>query len=278
MALQKHRLNNLTKSTRRKFLGYLLEIFSSDIHWEQATIDCYGKSFGVFRVYEARTKPVIAKKDEGKDQIIKNGEIYFRYGGRTQKIQYAELENIINRRVEHNNKQWLDLVKKIGNAGPQNAAILDTEKALLEKGESRVLVLDESLAKQLKFIKEGDFVEKDGATALKLVGDVVPIDKIEVVQRVRENLIKEYPLSAMELAAEVKKALPTIGQNTTWQAIADNDLKNNTDYSAYNFRNKKQEDEYRRSGLVPSVTPSIYNHKAVEFLVQVLKNVASSPL
>ena len=88
------------------------------------------KSFGVFRIFEARTKPIIAKKDEGKDQIIKNGEIYYRYGGRTQKIQYAELESIINRRVEQNNKHWLDLMSKIATAGPQNAAILDTERHL----------------------------------------------------------------------------------------------------------------------------------------------------
>ena len=54
---------------------------------------------------------------------IKNGEVYYRYGGRTQKIQYAELESIINRRIQQNNQQWLDLVQKIGATGPSNAAI-----------------------------------------------------------------------------------------------------------------------------------------------------------
>ena len=74
---------------------------------------------------------LICKKDEA--DILKNGEIYFRYGGRTQKIQYAELEAIINRRIEQQNIHWMDLVSKIAKSGPQNAAILDVEKGLIEK-------------------------------------------------------------------------------------------------------------------------------------------------
>lgn len=265
-------LEQFNKIDPQKISGYLLEIFSTDIRWEQATIEFYEKQFGVFRIYEAHTKPVIARKDEGRDQTIKNGEIYYRYGGRTQKIQFAELENIIKRRVEQNNNQWLDLMHKIGRAGPQNAAILDTAKALIEKDATRVLVIDENLANKLKFIREGEFVEKDGAVTLKLVGDVVPVDRVEVVQRVRENLIKEYPLSARELAEEIKKVFSTVGNNEIWKAIAENNLKTNTDYSAYNFRNKKQADEYDSTGRLPSGAPNIYNHKAVDFLVKILKN------
>jgi len=256
-----------------KISGYLLELFSSDIRWEQADFEIDGNFFGVFRIYEADSKPVIAKKDEGKDQTLKNGDIYYRYGGRTQKIQYAELETIISKRVEQNNNQWLDLMSKIGKAGPQNAAILDTERALIEKDDARILVMDEELAGKIKFIKEGHFSEKEGAATLKLVGDVVPIDKVEVIKRVKENLIKEYPLSAMELAQAVKDELPSSSQNKVWKIIKENGIKTNPDYSAYNFRNKKQEDEYKKSGTVPSVTPNIFNYKAVDFIVNLLKAV-----
>lgn len=254
-----------------KITGFLLEIFSSDIWWEQQIVEVSGKNFGVFRIYEAATKPIIAKKNEGKDQIIKNGEIYYRYGGRTQKIQFAELENIINKRIENNNSQWLDLMKKIGKTGPQNAAILDTESSLIEKEDSQILVIDESLASKLKFIKEGHFSEKEGSPSLKLVGDVVPVKEIEVIKKEKENLLKEYPFSALELAAEVKNSVPGVSQNDIWQAIKENDLKNNTNYSAYNFRNKKQKDIYLKKGIIQAATPSIYNQKAVDFLVNVLK-------
>lgn len=272
-----HGLNNKSidqfkKIDPEKITGYLLEIYSSDIRWEQAEFEINGNIYGVFKIHEAVSKPVIAKKDEGRDQIIKNGDIYYRYGGRTQKIQYAELETIIRRRVEQNNNQWLDLMSKIGKAGPQNAAILDTEKAIIEKDDAKILVMDEELAGKLKFIKEGEFSEKEGAATLKLIGDVVPIDRVEVVKKVKENLIKEYPLSAMELARAVKEKLPSSSQGKVWVVIKDNDIKNNSDYSAYNFRNKNQEDEYKKSGKVPSVTPNIYNHKAVDFIANILKS------
>ena len=58
----------------------------------------------------------------------------------------------------------------------------------------------------------------------------------------------------------------------------ENDMKNNTDYSAYNFRNKKQEDEYRANGVLASVTPSIYNHKAVDFICKVLEVKGTQPM
>jgi hypothetical protein len=163
-------------------------------------------------------------------------------------------------------------MSKIGKAGPQNAAILDTERALIEKDDTKILVLDEDLAGKLKFVKEGQFVEKEGAATLKLVGDVVPIDKVEVIRKVKENLIKSYPLSALEVVSEVQKIYPQAKQNEVWKAIANNDLKDNLDYSAYNFRNKKQEDNYRESGVLPSGTPSIYNKNAVTYIVKVLQS------
>ena len=264
-------LDQFNKTDPQRISGFLLDLFSTDIEWEMATVEMDGKCFGVFRVNEGRIKPVIARKDEGKGQIIKNGEVYYRYGGRTQKIQFAELENIINKRIERNNREWLDLMSKIGKAGPENAAILDTEKALIEKGESRILVLDEDLAAKLKFIKEGEFVEKKGRPTLKLVGDVVPVEKVEVVKKVKEGLIKAYPLSGRELAEEVKNIIPDASTNRVWEIIRDNDLKSNTVYSAYNFRTKKHEDEFLKTGKISSGTPSIYNEKAVDFIVNILK-------
>ncbi len=272
IGLSSRSLDQFNKIEPERITGFLIDLFSSDIRWEQAIIDHNGKNFGAFYIYEAQIKPVIAKKNEGRDQVIKNGEVYYRYGGRTQRIQHAELENIIARRVEQNNTQWLDLMSKIGRAGPQNAAILDTEKSLIEKNQSKILVLDQDLANKLKFIREGEFTEKKGAVTLKLTGNIVPIDMVEVVKKVKENLLKEYPLSAMELAGEVTKCLSRVNNQDVWAAVKENHLKSNTDYSAYNFRNRRQEDEYKKTGVIPSATPSIYNHKAADFIINVLKN------
>lgn len=276
VGLSENSLDQFDKIDPAKITGALLEIFSPDIIWEQTIVQHHGSSFGVFWIPEAKTKPVIARKDEGRNQEIRNGDIYFRYGGRTQRIQYAELNNIIVDRVDENNRQWQDLVQKIGKAGPKNAAILDTERSIIEKDDSQILVLDEDLAGKLKFVKSGEFSEKEGDTALKLVGDVVPVEKVEVIREVKANRLKRYPYTATEVAKEIKERLPKVKQYEIWDAIKENGIKDNPDYSVYNFRNKAHQDHYEETGEVPNVTPSIYNRDAIEFLVRILGNKENS--
>ena len=263
-------IEHFQKVDPEKITGFLLELFSPNIRWEQTDVEMDGKVYGVFKIEKALTKPVIAKKDS---DSIKNGEVYYRYNGRTQKIQYAELEAIIQGRIQEIIDQWMDLMSKIARIGPQNVALLDTEKRSLEAGDNTILTIDEELFEKIKFIKEGDFSTNDGAEALKVVGDVVPI--VEVVKKEKENLLAEYPLSATDLAAAIKEQLPNISRNRVWKTIKNNDMKNNRDYSAYNFRNKRLEDLYKETGKLREGTPSIYNHKAVDFIVATLRNQES---
>lgn len=252
--------------------GHLLDIFSSNIDWEHEIYIIDKMNFGVFYIYESSVKPVISKKDEGKDQILKNGEIYYRYGGRTQKIQFAELETIINKRIEQNNSQWLDLVQKIGKSGPQNAAILDSEKGIIEKGDSQILVVDEELLTGFQLIREGEFSETKGAKTLKLVGNITPINQIEVVKKVKEDKLKEYPLSAKDLVTEIKNREPEIGMNRIWEIIKENDIKKNRDYSDYSFRNQTQRLSYENDGILVQGTPSIYKPATIELILSIHKN------
>ncbi len=59
--------------------------------------------------------------------------------------------------------------------------------------------------------------------------------------------------------------------NEIWLVIKDNNIKNNSTYSAYNFSNKRQEDEFNKSGKLPQSIPSIHNDKAVTFIVKNFK-------
>lgn len=249
--------------------GFLLGIFTGHISWEHDVIEVDGKDYGYFYVEEALEKPIICKKDEG--QTLRDGDIYFRYGGRTQRIRFSELESIINHRIEKQNNQWVDLVSKIGKSGPANAAILDMEKGLIEKNDAQILVVGDDLVKSVKWIKEGEFNEKQGAPTLKLVGEVTTVDKVEVIKRERVNQLMEYPLSAAELAKQVKER-GGISKNTVWRIIDENGIKNNKDYSIYRFRNKAQEDEYVQHGIVPTATPSIYKQSAVDLIIQIARN------
>lgn len=251
-----------------KISGFLLDLFSGNIVWKHDVVEIQGMNFGFFFIEEAKIKPIICKKDEGE---IRNGEIYFRYGGRTQKIQYAELEDIINHRIERQNSQWMDLISKIGKSGPQNAAILDLDKGAISKNNSQILVVDDKLIKGINWIKEGSFNEKEGAPTLKLVGEVQPIDTVEVIKKERVNRLKEYPLSAKELA-DVIKAKANISSNNVWRIINENNIKSNPDYSIYNFRNKKQEEQYGKDGIVPNGVPSIYKESTIDFIIKIYQN------
>ena len=261
-------LEQFGKIDEEKISGFINEHFSPYIDWEMNTIKINDKTFGILYAYESNSKPVICKKGDDR-QTTKNGEIYYRYAGRTEVIQYSELANIIDNRIKENNEQWLRKVKKIGEAGPANVGILDTVSGVMESNHGTLLI-DSELIKEINFIKEGNFNEKKGAKTLKLVGSVQPIDAVEVAKVVKKRLTDEYPHSYKKLESIVRKERPITKINHIQKVIRENDLKNDARYSAYNFRNKDQEDEYKLSGKPPKGIPSIYNDASVQYILKVL--------
>lgn len=244
----------------QRITGDLLEVFSANIEWEQDEVVSEGKSFGIFKILESSKKPVIAKKNYGKNQVIKSGEIYYRYAGRTQRIQYAELEEIVQLRIQKNTEQWMNLMSKIAKVGPQNAAVLKIEgDTHFDPSNDPVFALDKESVEKIK--------------SLNLVEEGQPI--IRVLPKLKENLLTKYPLSATELANTIKEKLPNISINKVWETIKKHKMKDNTDYSVYNFRNKKQEDQFKESGKIPKGIPNIYNRTSVNFILHALKNEGS---
>ena len=71
LGMNKSSMEQFEKIDAGKISGYLLEIFSCDIVWEQIVIEYEKKKYGIFKVFESNSKPIIAKKDEGREQIIK---------------------------------------------------------------------------------------------------------------------------------------------------------------------------------------------------------------
>lgn len=261
-------LEQFTKIDEEKISGFINEHFAPYIDWEMGVVRIANKSYGVLYAHKAVTKPVICKKSDDR-QNIKNGEIYYRYAGRTEVIQYSELANIIESRIKDNNQQWLNKVKKIGEAGPSNIGILDTVSGVMESDQGTLLI-DSELIKEISFIKEGSFHEKKGAKTLKLVGSVKPVGSVEVARVIKKRLTDDYPYSYKKLEVMIRKSLPKINQNKIQKVLKESDLKNDLRYSSYNFRNKDQEDEYRKTNKAPKGIPSIYNDSAVQFILKIL--------
>lgn len=261
--------SQFTAIDEERISGFINEYFSPYIDWEIGNYEIEGNFFGILYIYKSSQKPVICKKDNS--DILKNGHIYYRYAGRTQVVEFAELSHIIENRIRDNNDLWVQKVKSIGEAGPSNIGILNTQKGIIESA-GRSLLIDEDLIKKIKFIKEGQFSEKYGAKTLKLVGDVSSIEKVEIEKIVKKRLIDEYPLSYEKLEKEIRRLIPGIKVNRIQRIMKDNNIKSDVTYSAYNFRNKDQEDEYRKTGVIPQATASLYNQKAVDFIVKIINN------
>ena len=84
-------------------------------------------SFGVIYVYPLARKPCICKKHYdalNTKYSLKEGDIYYRYGGRSERIRYAELTSIIDEARRNEERQWINFAKKAVRIGVSNAALL----------------------------------------------------------------------------------------------------------------------------------------------------------
>lgn len=170
----------------------LMEFFSHEVEWEMDTLEFNGKSFGRIKVKEAKLKPIVCKKNS--DKILREAAIYYRYRGETKEIQYAELSTILQQERDKEKLLWMRHIEKIGTVGPQNIHLMDTYNGELIINDEKIL-LDKTLLKNIKFIKEGQFVEKDGAPAIKLVGELTGLAET----RTMSNPELIYPFRSEEV-------------------------------------------------------------------------------
>lgn len=105
--------------------------------------------------------------------------------------------------------------------------------------------------------------ETDFTTAIGINSDL----ETAIVIR-NQNLIDRYPLSFSELINKVQKTKSGIKQNQVSNFIKDQHIKTEPKFSAYNFRTKKQEDDYKKTGILPKGIPSIYNDDAFRYIVE----------
>ena len=69
--------------------GYLNDAFSPELKWHMLRHEFKDKFFGLLYVEESFEKPLIARKNIGNE--IREGEIYYRYRGRTEKIKNSTI-------------------------------------------------------------------------------------------------------------------------------------------------------------------------------------------
>lgn len=165
---------SFTDLETHKLTGMLNDHFAPEIHWEAHEYEFGGCLFGLIYVREADNKPVVCLRncDQAK---CKEGDIYYRYRGRSEAIKYPELRDLLDKLRARERDLWIKHLGRIASAGVQNAAVLNSVTGEVT-GSSGSFLIDESLLPKISFIREGHFTESVGAPALKLIGDVEVID------------------------------------------------------------------------------------------------------
>lgn len=100
LGLDEKALGRFSSLPVEKFTQLFQEYFAPDIEWTNCIYEYKSLSFGIIYIYPAKVKPVICKKlyDGGNNSkySLKESDIYYRYGGRTERIKYPELQRIID--------------------------------------------------------------------------------------------------------------------------------------------------------------------------------------
>lgn len=124
------------------------EFFAPYIKWKMTTQEINGKCFGILSVDEAEEKPVVCKKN--KEEILREGAIYYRYRAETKEIEYTELKNILEKEREKERILWIRHIEKIAMVGPRHIDILDRYNGEIAYGDKKILI-DKHLVEKLNF-------------------------------------------------------------------------------------------------------------------------------
>lgn len=172
--------DNFANIEVEKITQFLNEHFAPEIIWNAYDFEIDGKKFGIFIVEESKNKPIMCIKNAGDKELLE-GDIYYRYSARSEKIKYPELKELLENAKEMERKKWMEHIQNIAKIGPQNIALIDVYRGNIANPQNKEIIIDKELLKDIKFIQEGKFVESNGAPALKLIGNIEGMEGIQTI-------------------------------------------------------------------------------------------------
>ena len=136
--------------------------------------------FGILKIKESKIKPVICKIPDNVEKL-REGAIYFRYHAKTEEIKAQDLINLIQGEKDKEKELWIKYITKISQVGVSNIGLFNYDGEMYA-GDKKIIIDRETL-NNIKFIKEGQFVEKEGAPALILKGKINNLNTLEVLEK-----------------------------------------------------------------------------------------------
>lgn len=186
-----------------KIVEHMKNYMSTILDFDMDTYIVDGKELGYIKVDELEYKPVICKKNDS--DILKEGSIYYRYSGRSELINYAELRNIIEEIKTKERNSIMRNFNAIIKEGPENIQLLNTNTGKIQWNKVPVLIGDElltQLKKEVKFIESGRFDEINGDPTLKVIGSLTSSNIVKVREKTNVNI--DYPYFTKDIALENK--------------------------------------------------------------------------
>jgi hypothetical protein len=178
--------DRFTETDQNKFSQTIRAVLEPTPRFRVASLKLDALTVGVIHVEPHTAKPVIASKTEGD---VAEGAIYYRYPGETKAICYSDLRAILDERDQRSREAILPMVQRLLELGPKDAMVANLADGQLEGGTRPILIDPQSLGR-IKFIREGQFDEFDGAPTLRVIGDAetVPAEVLSPVRTVREEV------------------------------------------------------------------------------------------
>jgi hypothetical protein len=190
--------NRFDQLDPEKLTAYLNEHFDPELQWDRHLHELDGKVYGILYFHESRNKPAICRKGSDDGKSLKEGEIYYRYKGRTQTIRHAELKELIEERRKHEQLLWFKHLKEIARVGIHEAGVFDLSSGKVS-GTGGHFFIDESLLSQVSFIREGEFSEKKGKPTLKIIGEARTMGASSVGIEGKTKIIKTKGIRAPDI-------------------------------------------------------------------------------
>lgn len=183
--------------------GELNQTFSPEIHWTHCVHEWCGTAFGLIYTYEHHRKPVVATINRG--DAIQAGDILYRYNGRTQRIEFGELAEIIEARVATERESWRHLFERVAAIGPEKAAVINGDAAGLQTME-RPLLIDEKALEGYE-LKEGSEAAKEAQPLLSVRRQAYPAPVIAYRNVTRTVAEDRHRLRPSDVCRKVRNAI-----------------------------------------------------------------------
>lgn len=155
-----------------KMTEFFNQHFAPEIRWNKHIYDLNGKQYGLVYASECQRKPVICTKADG--EVLKEGEIYYRYRGQTTTVRYSELREMIEQQRDEEKRLWLSHLRRMASIGSRDVGIFNIRTGQVT-GAGGAFLIDEALLSQVCFIREGEFCEVTGKPTLRVIGEAKPL-------------------------------------------------------------------------------------------------------